>query len=111
VVQPLGPQPSATYGVVMAVKDALPRAVLVALATERQKPDFTAPDMSGGFPHKIPYELDVGKEFMTSGRQTEETEEWTRKYRLYAAVYHTFSERPFLMRIKPIPKRGETKEG
>jgi hypothetical protein len=75
-----------------------------------QKPDFQAPQMVRGFPDPIPYELGVGKEFMTSGRQSEEIEERTREYRLYCAVYHSFgNNRPLLLRIKPIPPQNKTK--
>jgi hypothetical protein len=75
----------------------------------RQKHGPAAVVPGGGHGQSAPYVLEVGKEVMTLGRQDEKLEKWTREYRLYGAVYHSFSKRPLLLRIKPIRHKTRRK--
>lgn len=73
----------------------------------------TRPDKAGVVKHSIaaypiPYVLNVGEKFMSMCHQDDELEQWSRDYWLYAVIVHSFSDKPLLMRIKPIAKSEET---
>ncbi|BAE51958.1 hypothetical protein amb3154 [Paramagnetospirillum magneticum AMB-1] len=50
----------------------------------------------------IPYVLKAGEQFMTLARQDSELEALTRSHQVYGAIYHTYSDKPLLLRIAPI---------
>ena len=56
-----------------------------------------------GYPgYELPCLLAPGAEFRSRVIQQPMIEEWSRKYWLYGAIYHSVSRKPTLLRIKPI---------
>jgi hypothetical protein len=53
--------------------------------------------------HPIPYVLEVGKMFMSLVRQGAEIEDLSRTKLLYLAIQHSFTDKPVMIRVKPIP--------
>lgn len=55
-----------------------------------------------GIIHPLPYVLKVGELYMHMVTQTAEIEQLSRDTKLFVVVIHAFSERPLLLRIRPI---------
>jgi len=70
----------------------------------RKKPSRAAVVNHSFAPYTVPSVLNVGERFMSRCIQEREVEQWSRDHWLYAVIWHTFSERPHLIRIKPILK-------
>lgn len=58
---------------------------------------------TGDTGYTVPYVLKAGEQFMTLARQDSELEALTRSHQVYGAIYHTYGDKPLLLRIPPIP--------
>lgn len=57
---------------------------------------------SGTFGPQLPFRMEKGDQFSSAILQNEEIVEATNKYRAFMGIQHTMSEKPFLIRVKPI---------